>query len=107
MKTTLMLVAVALLALCWSTSVMAVPKGRTLTFSQSNMGPVTFDGTLHNNAAEKGCRDCHNPDVFPKMKQGSVQITMAKIYAGEQCGICHNGSRAFAAKGNCGKCHKR
>jgi len=107
MKKLLMLCVAGLLALSWSTSVLAVPKGKSLTFSGSNMGAVTFDGTLHNDAAQKGCRDCHNPDVFPKMKQGTVEITMAKIYEGEQCGICHNGTRAFAAKGHCAKCHKR
>ncbi|EAT16684.1 c(7)-type cytochrome triheme domain-containing protein [Desulfuromonas acetoxidans] len=107
MKRVMVLVIVGMLALCWSSTVLAVPKGKSLTFAGSSMGAVTFDGTLHNNAAEKGCRDCHNPDVFPKMKQGTVKITMAQIYAGKQCGICHDGGRAFAAKGHCAKCHKR
>lgn len=91
----------------WATNVLAVPKDKQLVFDQARMGVVTFDGTLHNNAAQKGCRECHNPQVFPQMKKGSVAITMKKIYAGEQCGICHNGERAFAAKGNCGRCHKK
>lgn len=107
MKRTMILLVACLVAFCWSSAVFAVPKGKTLTFAQAKMGAVTFDGTLHNNAAQKGCRDCHNPETFPKMKQGSVVITMDKIYQGELCGICHNGTRAFAAKGNCGRCHKR
>ena len=86
---------------------LAVPAGRSLTFDKAPLGAVTFDGALHNKAAGKGCRTCHNPDVFPQMKQGSVTITMQKIYAGEQCGICHNGTDAFAAQGKCNKCHKR
>jgi c(7)-type cytochrome triheme protein len=43
--------------------------------------------------------------MFPKMKQGTVKITMDEIYASKQCGVCHNGGRAFDAKGNCGRCH--
>ncbi len=86
---------------------LAVQPGKSLTFDKAALGPVQFDGTLHNNAADKGCRTCHNPDAFPQMKKGGITITMAKIYAGEQCGICHNGTDAFAAQGTCAKCHVR
>jgi c(7)-type cytochrome triheme protein len=43
--------------------------------------------------------------MFPKMKQGTVTITMEQIYAGQFCGVCHNGQRAFEAKKNCNRCH--
>ncbi|MFA5701387.1 MAG: c(7)-type cytochrome triheme domain-containing protein [Desulfuromonas sp.] len=86
---------------------LAVPPGQSLTFDKAALGPVQFDGTLHNKAATKGCATCHNPDAFPQMKKGGATITMAKIYAGEQCGACHNGTDAFAAQGNCARCHKR
>lgn len=92
--------------LMWSTTVLAVPKGRSLTFARSTMGKVVFDGTVHNNNAKNGCRQCHNPQLFPKMKQGTVHINMKNIYAGEQCGFCHNGKQAFSARGNCKRCHK-
>ena len=82
----------------------AVPPGKTLTFDKSPMGPVVFSGTEHKEAG-LSCKDCHNPEMFPKMKKGTVEITMDKIYAGELCGKCHNGTRAFAAKGNCNRCH--
>ncbi|MDX1581818.1 MAG: cytochrome c3 family protein [Alphaproteobacteria bacterium] len=39
------------------------------------------------------------------MKQGETEITMEAIYAGRLCGVCHNGQRAFDAKGNCNRCH--
>ncbi len=68
------------------------------------MGKVTFDGTIHKEAGNK-CKDCHNKGMFPKMKQGTVTITMNDIYAGKLCGVCHNGERAFDAKGNCARCH--
>lgn len=103
----LRILTLALLFALMSTPAFAVPAGKSLTFDKAEEGAVDFDGSLHNKAASKGCRTCHNPDTFPQMKKGAVSITMEKIYAGEQCGICHNGEDAFAAKGNCNKCHKR
>ncbi len=105
MKNLTLLLSICIIAMLSSTA-FAVPKGKTLIFNKAAMGSVTFDGTLHNNHA-KGCRQCHNPQVFPKMKHGTVQITMKKIYAGAQCGICHNGNAAFKAKGNCKRCHHK
>ncbi|OQY20016.1 MAG: cytochrome C [Desulfobacteraceae bacterium 4572_35.1] len=90
-----------------STDVLAVPRGKSITFPRSSNGKVIFDGTVHNNSAKKGCRQCHNPQLFPRMKQGTVHIIMKNIYAGEQCGSCHNGHQAFKARSNCGRCHKK
>ena len=83
---------------------LAVPPGRTLNFDKSPTGKVVFDGKIHADAGAK-CAECHNADTFPKMKQGTVTITMEQIYAGKLCGVCHNGQRAFDAKGNCNRCH--
>lgn len=99
-----LLVLTALLAS--ASLVLAVPAGKQLEFNKSGMGPVVFDGKLHNQYAES-CKECHNKDTFPKMKQGTVTITMKAIYAGKLCGVCHNGKRAFAAPGNCNRCHKK
>lgn len=87
-----------------SSIVLAVPAKKTLEFNKSPMGVVTFDGTVHKEAGVK-CKGCHNKEMFPKMKQGTVTITMDEIYAGKLCGVCHNGGRAFDAKGNCNRCH--
>jgi len=94
----------ALTLLVSASLALAVPPGRTLEFSKSPMGKVTFDGKLHKEAGNS-CKDCHNSNVFPKMKQGTVTITMNEIYAGKLCGTCHNGKRAFDAKSNCTRCH--
>ncbi len=102
-KLTLLLVVLVLGAV---TAALAVPPGKTLTFDKSPMGAVVFSGTIHKDAGVS-CKECHNPEMFPKMKQGTVEITMAKIYAGELCGKCHNGTRAFEAKKNCTRCHKK
>ncbi|MBW2473018.1 MAG: cytochrome c3 family protein [Deltaproteobacteria bacterium] len=87
-----------------STVVLAVPAKKTIEFNESPMGSVTFDGTIHKEAGIK-CKECHNSGMFPKMKQGTVKITMEEIYAGNLCGVCHNGQRAFDAKSNCARCH--
>ncbi len=98
--------AVLIVALLFVSSsvVLAVPAKKTITFSDSSMGVVTFDGTIHKEAGAK-CKECHNSEMFPKMKQGTVRITMDDIYAGKLCGVCHNGKRAFDAKSNCARCH--
>jgi len=83
---------------------LAVSAGKVIEFNNSPMGVVKFDGQVHKDAGNK-CKDCHNNEMFPKMKQGTVHITMEEIYAGHLCGVCHNGQRAFDAKGNCQRCH--
>ena len=100
-KLTVLFVTILFLS---SSVALAVPAKKTIEFNKSPMGAVTFDGTVHKEAGAK-CKECHNSDMFPKMKQGTVTITMDEIYAGNLCGVCHNGGRAFDAKGNCARCH--
>jgi len=102
MKKTLILLAVTIF--CVSTVAIAVPPNKTLEFTDSSMGKVLFSGKVHSDAGVK-CMECHKQGVFPKMKKGTVKITMAEIYSGKQCGVCHNGQRAFEAKANCNRCH--
>lgn len=50
------------------------------------------------------CDACH--DSLYEMKSGSAEITMDMISAGESCGSCHNGEKAFASGvASCGRCH--
>lgn len=95
-----------LLSVAVVTGVFAVPAGKTLEFGHTPMGKVVFSGTVHKDAGFK-CGDCHNKNLFPKMKQGTVQMKMADIYAGKYCGACHNGTQAFAAKTACNRCHSK
>ena len=83
---------------------LAVPAGKTIEFKDNSTGTVKFDGEVHKKAGIS-CKECHNDGMFPKMKQGTVKITMEQIYAGKLCGVCHNGKKAFEAKGNCQRCH--
>ena len=86
---------------------LAVPAGRTLEFDKSPEGTVIFSGQIHKDA-KVGCKDCHNKETFPAYKKGTAEINMTKIYAGELCGKCHkDGGRAFDAKTNCNRCHKK
>ena len=94
----------SLLLFCAATTVIAVPASKTLTFDKAAMGSVEFSGKVHKNAGIT-CKECHNKEMFPKMKQGTVEITMKQIYAGDLCGKCHDGTRAFAAKKSCKRCH--
>lgn len=94
-----------LLVIFISAVAFAVPSGKTLVFDKSPQGVVVFDGAKHAEAGFK-CTDCHNKDIFPKMKQGSETITMDAIRAGRLCGSCHNGKAAFQPEGNCTRCHK-
>ena len=99
-----MLILIAVISLCVVTAAIAVPPGKTLEFAKSSMGSVSFSGQIHKDAGVK-CAECHNKEMFPKMKQGTVQISMDEIYAGKLCGVCHNGERAFEAKKSCNRCH--
>lgn len=87
-----------------SGNALAVGPGKMLEFKGSSQGMVIFDGTTHKKAGLT-CSDCHNPEVFPKMKQGTVKITMKDLYAGKYCGRCHDGKKSFLIKDNCTRCH--
>jgi c(7)-type cytochrome triheme protein len=86
-------------------SAWAVAPGKTIEFTGSKEGKVTFDGKVH---ADKGlkCPDCHTK-IFP-MKKGAAP-KHADMDAGKECGVCHDGKKAFATKdkATCNKCHKK
>lgn len=105
MKTQIALASL-ILTLMLNGNAAAVGTGKTLEFKGSSMGTVLFDGTVHKNAGLT-CSDCHNPDMFPKMKQGTIKITMNDLYAGKYCGRCHDGKKAFFIKENCTRCHHK
>jgi c(7)-type cytochrome triheme protein len=93
--------AAALIVMLAAGQAMAVSAGKTVEWKTS-MGKVTFKGDDH---AGKGlkCNECH-AKIF-KMKKNEMK--MADINAGQFCGECHNGKRAFKPAGNCAKCHEK
>ncbi|MFZ3065426.1 MAG: cytochrome c3 family protein [Nitrospirota bacterium] len=86
---------------------MAVVPELNLVFEVKDMGKVTFNGKIH---ADKGlkCIDCH-PTPFPNKRSAAGTYKMEKMNKGENCGICHNGTKAFKTSdpANCTKCHKK
>ena len=97
---------IVLAAIALNGGAVASPPGKTVEFAGGPMGKVVFDGKAH---AGKGlkCNDCHTK-IF-QMKKGSTKITMAAMNKGENCGTCHNGSKAFASNDpkKCTSCHKK
>jgi len=93
-----------LLTIMTSTTALAIGPGKNLEYDNNPQGLVIFDGLTHKNAG-LGCPDCHNPDIFPTKKQGTVKMTMKDLYEGKYCGKCHNGKNGFLIKGNCNRCH--
>jgi c(7)-type cytochrome triheme protein len=105
MKINIMVLSLILLVMTCGNA-LAVGADKKLEFKGSTMGTVVFDGTTHKTAGLT-CSDCHNPEIFPKMKQGTVKITMSDLYAGKYCGKCHDGKKAFLIKENCTRCHHK
>lgn len=96
----------AVAAMAFIGGAIAAPPGKTVEYAGGPMGKVVFDGKVH---ADKGlkCPDCHTK-VF-QMKKGATKITMAEMNKGENCGVCHNGSKAPKSSdpANCKICHKK
>ncbi|MGD8559562.1 MAG: cytochrome c3 family protein [Gammaproteobacteria bacterium] len=83
----------------------AIPPGQTIEFTKSPMGKVVLDGNTH---PAKGvmCDGCH-PKPF-EQKKGVAKITMQDHEKGNYCFTCHKeGGKAWPAKDNCNKCHKK
>jgi len=91
----------ALWAIAISTQALAVPPDEELVF-EGGPKPVIFSGKAH---ADKGlvCKDCHT-GIF-KREKGNAKIAFEDHTEGKFCFTCHNGTKSFATKGNCAKCH--
>jgi len=85
-----------------------------LKYKGGDVGEVTFDGKAHNTKLGPGkCMECHKGNTPFGMKkpgaEGSAKITKADHVDGKFCGVCHDGTKAFAWKegSDCAKCHKK
>lgn len=88
-------------------SAFAVGPGKTVEFDGKGAGKVVFSGDVHGKTGNK-CADCHQKGLF-KMKKGADVFTMKDLEAGNYCGACHNGAKAFSVKdpASCAKCHTK
>ena len=83
-----------------------------IVFDKAKLGPVKFPHKVH--AETLGtCDVCHGGKEPLFAQKKSEGMKMADMYAGKDCGFCHDGKKKhgdkviFAAKGGCMKCHKK
>ncbi len=69
------------------------------------VGKKTLFRHFTNNMKKLDCTECHDK-LYTNAKQHK-KCKMEQVIAGESCGTCHNGKRAFSVTGNCTKCHKK
>ncbi|MEE9542711.1 MAG: c(7)-type cytochrome triheme domain-containing protein, partial [Thermodesulfobacteriota bacterium] len=67
------------------------------------MAAVVFPHWWHR--TQFTCKVCHVEIGFP-MKAGETDFVMGEIFAGKQCGTCHNGTIAFMPM-DCARCHSQ
>lgn len=75
---------------------------KDITFNLKGVSPALFSHNFHLQLYK--CADCHTK-TFP-YRAVVGKATMDDMFKGKSCGTCHNGKDAFAATGDCGKCHK-
>lgn len=70
-------------------------------------GPVAFRHETHVSPGPKVCLACH-PEPFPILRPVRA-TTHARMDAGDSCGACHDGEKAFGADDGaaCEICHVR
>ncbi|MBI3911773.1 MAG: Ni/Fe-hydrogenase cytochrome b subunit [Armatimonadetes bacterium] len=86
-----------------SSNAQAAPADYRFPTGEGSPGAVTFSHARHRGYTENGCAGCHSR-LFPMRRPESGACTMAKMGGGQQCGACHNGTRAFALE-DCLRCH--
>ncbi|MFQ5852718.1 MAG: c(7)-type cytochrome triheme domain-containing protein [Candidatus Binatia bacterium] len=87
-------------------SQMPIPKD--FSFEETKpMSPVTFSHDWHVTQKKLKCPACHTKIFKMKKLVASPEMTMDKLNAGEFCGTCHNGTKAFTTNDAkaCLKCH--
>ncbi len=72
-----------------------------LSSSANKLFHVTYPHSAHTQWL--ACGNCH-PAIFPLRQAKPTVVTMAKIKAGEYCGVCH-GKVAFSVDKECYRCH--
>lgn len=81
---------------------MAVQKDFALVPKVEGMPDIIFSHEKH--TIWSGCELCH-PEIFVGVKKGMTKYTMAEIYEGKFCGVCHI-KVAFPLL-DCQRCHTK
>ncbi|RNC67957.1 MAG: cytochrome C [Desulfuromonadales bacterium] len=77
-------------------------KPSPVVYKMKGAGEAIFKHEAHLPKLNNKCRTCHSN----KNITGGKNVTMAQMEKGLSCGACHDGKKAFAVTGDCGKCHK-
>ncbi|NLP12829.1 polysulfide reductase NrfD, partial [bacterium] len=74
---------------------------------EQSPGPVRFHHETHVDPSQPGCAICHATafHIRPVKAGQAGTVKMDSLYAGKQCGGCHNGEQAFRADEECEHCH--
>ena len=81
---------------------MQVQKDFSLTSKVQGMADIIFSHKKH--TVWSGCEGCH-PEIFVGIKKGMTRYSMAEIYEGKYCGVCHV-TVAFPLL-DCQRCHTK
>ncbi|MBI5070859.1 MAG: hypothetical protein HZB56_21775 [Deltaproteobacteria bacterium] len=81
---------------------MTAQKDFALSPKLVEMPEIVFSHKKH--TVWNGCELCH-PDIFVGVKRGSTRYSMAEIFEGKYCGVCH-ATVAFPTT-DCQRCHTR
>lgn len=78
---------------------------KDITYTTTDAGKVVFSHKVHlqkktRTTSNLNCKACHNSGM-----EKNVHYTMADMDKGKSCGMCHNGTKAFALA-KCTQCHK-
>ena len=106
-------VALASLTVCAvalsAQSLSRLPAGLALPRSADSPGQVTFLHDTHVDSDRPDCPTCH-PRLFSILKQGGrakgTPVVHVQMEKGNQCGACHDGTRASAIEDDCTHCHR-
>jgi c(7)-type cytochrome triheme protein len=79
---------------------MPAQKDFALSPKLEGMPEIIFSHAKH--TRWNGCELCH-PDIFVGVKRGMTKYSMADIFAGRYCGVCHV-NVAFPMT-DCRRCH--
>ncbi len=85
-----------------SNSNLASQKDFSLATKMEGMPEIVFSHQKH--TVWNGCELCH-PEIFLGIKKGSTKYTMAELFNGKYCGVCHD-TVAFP-QADCRRCHTR
>lgn len=68
---------------------------------------VHFSHKVHVDKKGLTCDMCHNGsfEMEALKAQENADFTMESLYQGKYCGVCHNGTMAFASNTRCASCH--